>query len=217
MTCTLSAMIAIYVDDQECNAAHWTRYGSCPNAPNLCQPLGNGRSAAAVVPPFTTRHRRCGVSCDVAACQSPLELVVPPEPSSSVIALRMRRQKRSRTRPELAVRQRLHCSGLRFRVNYPPLVSHARRRADIVFTRWKVAVFVDGCFWHGCPVHGTWPKANAVWWREKIKSNKKRDQDTNTALVASGWMVLRIWEHVPPDEAAATIAKALDRRRRGRS
>lgn len=101
------------------------------------------------------------------------------------------------TKAELEVRSLLHRAGLRFRVNTAP-VKGLRRRGDIVFRRQRVVVFVDGCFWHGCPSHGTWPKANAEFWRQKIKTNQERDRDTDRRLRAAGWRVLRAWEHEDP-------------------
>ena len=116
------------------------------------------------------------------------------------------------TGAELKVRRLLFARGLRYRVDYPVL-AQPRRRADIAFTRAKVAVFIDGCFWHGCPEHGTWPKANAAFWRNKINTNKKRDLDTNRRLEAKGWLVIRVWEHEAPEEAANKIAAALSSRK----
>lgn len=109
---------------------------------------------------------------------------------------------------ELAVRHVLHRLGMRYRVHARP-IPETRRRADIVFSRRKVAVYVDGCFWHGCPKHGTWPKANAEWWRNKIETNQRRDADTDAVLRARGWTVLRFWEHVDPATAAARVAEAV--------
>ncbi len=106
------------------------------------------------------------------------------------------------TSTELLVRRRLHADGLRYRVDFAPLASNRRRRADIVFTRAKVAVFIDGCFWHGCPEHGTQPKTNADYWAPKLARNVERDRETTAALKAEGWRVLRFWEH----EDAATVA-----------
>ena len=108
------------------------------------------------------------------------------------------------TPAELALRRELHRRGLRYRVDHPPL-SELRRRADIVFTRRKVAVFCDGCWWHGCPEHRTWPRANAEWWEEKIDANQRRDRDTNVRLTEAGWTVVRVWEHEDPVEAADRI------------
>jgi DNA mismatch endonuclease, patch repair protein len=123
----------------------------------------------------------------------------------------MQRQKRRDTEAELAVRRLVHAAGLRYRVDLSPLPG-MRRRADLVFTRVKVAVFVDGCFWHGCPVHGTLPKVNAEWWGEKIATNRWRDEDTDRRLVDAGWAVVRVWEHEDPVEAAARIEEAVRRR-----
>jgi DNA mismatch endonuclease (patch repair protein) len=84
-----------------------------------------------------------------------------------------------------------------------------RRRADLVFMSPKVAVFVDGCFWHACPLHATWPKANAAWWRSKLEANVRRDRDTDTALKADGWRVLRFWEHEDSRKAAREISRVV--------
>ena len=109
---------------------------------------------------------------------------------------------------EIALRRELHRRGLRYRVDFPPLPT-VRRRADIVFRGRKIAVFCDGCYWHGCPDHGTWPKANAAWWRQKIEDNKRRDRDTDARLTAAGWRVIRVWEHEDPVVAAARIAEVV--------
>jgi DNA mismatch endonuclease (patch repair protein) len=127
-----------------------------------------------------------------------------PLPSSESAKRRMANTRQRDTSAEMPIRRRLHAMGLRYRVDYPVL-SKPQRRADIVFTRAKVAVFVDGCFWHGCPLHGTWPKQNAAFWREKIETNMQRDRDTDDRLAAIGWNVVRIWEHETPDDAARTI------------
>src|SRR5262245_63488601 len=103
----------------------------------------------------------------------------------------MQHQRQRDTAPELAVRSLLHRTGFRFRVDYP--LPGLRRRADIAFPSRRVAVFVDGCFWHGCPEHGTWPKSNAAWWREKIEANRQRDRDTDDRLVRIDWASVRIW------------------------
>ena len=87
-----------------------------------------------------------------------------------------------------------------------------RRRADIVFVASRVAVMVDGCFWHACPVHATWPKANADWWRAKIEANQQRDRETDAALEAAGWTVVRVWEHESTEEAARRVIEAVDER-----
>lgn len=124
--------------------------------------------------------------------------------SSDAIRRTMIGNRRRDTSPELAVRRLLHASGLRYRVDYrlaPPL----RARADIVFTRTRVAVFIDGCFWHGCPIHATHPKRNSAYWGPKLRRNIERDRATERALVERGWMVLRYWEHESPAEVARAI------------
>jgi DNA mismatch endonuclease (patch repair protein) len=120
----------------------------------------------------------------------------------------MQRQRRRDTKPELEVRRRLHRLGLRYRVDYQILPT-VRRRADLAFTRARVAVFVDGCFWHRCPAHGSEPRANAEFWRAKLDANQARDRGTDSELAAHGWRVIRIWEHEDPDDAAGIIATVV--------
>jgi DNA mismatch endonuclease (patch repair protein) len=110
---------------------------------------------------------------------------------------------------ELALRAALRSLGLRYRVDVT--LPGTRRRADVAFIGAKVAVFIDGCFWHGCPDHGTWPKANAAWWRDKIETNRHRDRDTDQRLRAAGWTVLRFWEHADFKMAADAVARAVKR------
>ena len=93
------------------------------------------------------------------------------------------------TKAEMLIRRILHAKGLRYRVDFSVL-EKPHRRADIAFTRAKLTVFIDGCFWHGCPLHGTWPKHNAAFWRNKIETNQARDRDTNERLQVLGWKVL---------------------------
>jgi DNA mismatch endonuclease (patch repair protein) len=112
------------------------------------------------------------------------------------------------TAPELALRSELHRRGLRFRVDRPPLTG-LRSRADIVFGPARVAVYVDGCFWHSCPEHGTKPKANAEWWERKLARNRERDAETDRVLREHGWDVVRVWEHEDPEEAAARVEAAV--------
>jgi DNA mismatch endonuclease (patch repair protein) len=122
----------------------------------------------------------------------------------------MRANRGRDTGPELAVRRALHARGLRYRVDHP-LPFDRRRRADIAFTRVKVAVFIDGCFWHGCPEHGTTPRTNSAFWSAKIARNRARDADTTGRLEAAGWSVLRFWEHDDPDRCAELIARMIGR------
>lgn len=125
---------------------------------------------------------------------------LPPCASSPQIRLRMQNTRRRDTGPEIALRSLLHRAGLRFFVDRSPLHG-CRRRADIVFPRIKLAVFVDGCFWHSCPQHGTLPRANHHWWVEKLKSNQQ--------LSTAGWTVLRFWEHEEPQCAARVVMRAI--------
>jgi DNA mismatch endonuclease (patch repair protein) len=116
------------------------------------------------------------------------------------------------TAAEMAVRKELHRRGLRYRVNrrIPDL---GRVRPDIVFPRERVAVFVDGCFWHQCPEHATYPRSNADWWTEKLARNVTRDRETDGRLADSGWAVVRVWEHLSPKEAADEIELEVKGRR----
>ena len=114
------------------------------------------------------------------------------------------------TPAEMAIRRILHARGHRYRVDFRP-VRHLRSKADIVFTRLKLAVYVDGCFWHGCPVHATIPTKNRVFWYEKIEANRERDERVSSALRAAGWEVLRIWEHEEPQRAVERVQAALER------
>ncbi|MGQ0846836.1 MAG: very short patch repair endonuclease [Sporichthyaceae bacterium] len=135
-----------------------------------------------------------------------------PTPSSESVSRRMQNTPTRDTPCELKLRKLLHRAGLRYRVDYRP-IKEVRRKADVVFTKAKVAVFVDGCFWHNCPTHGTWPKANAEWWREKLEGNTARDRNTDERLAEAGWTVVRIWEHEVPEEAATKVIEALSAER----
>ncbi len=138
-------------------------------------------------------------------------MTLAPPPASSPAALRRMKAARQRdTAPELAVRSELHRRGLRFYVDRAPIAS-LRRRADIVFPRQRVAVYIDGCFWHGCSEHGTWPKANSAWWRAKIEANRTRDRDTDRRLAEAGWTSVRAWEHESASDVADRVARALAR------
>ena len=122
----------------------------------------------------------------------------------------MRANRRTDTKPELALRRELHRRGYRYRKDYRlDLIDGRRVRPDVVFTARKVAVFVDGCFWHACPDHGTKPKNNEWYWSPKLQRNTERDQLNNDALTTAGWTVIRLWEHIPLDEAVAVVAAAL--------
>jgi DNA mismatch endonuclease (patch repair protein) len=132
-----------------------------------------------------------------------------PFASNEQVRRRMQAQRTRDTAPELALRRALHAMGLRYRVNQQPLPD-LRRKADIVFRGARVAVFVDGCFWHGCPDHGRRAhRVNGWYWPEKIARNQQRDADTDARLEHAGWSVVRVWEHEEPDVAAHRIAHAV--------
>ncbi|AXA95223.1 very short patch repair endonuclease [Microbacterium sp. PM5] len=133
--------------------------------------------------------------------------------SSERVSKSMRSNRGRDTSPELALRRMLHAAGYRYRVDHSPGPDR-RRRADIVFTRLRIVVFVDGCFWHSCPIHGTVPKTNVDYWVPKLKRNRLRDMETTQALETSGWTVVRIWEHESVADAAARVMAAVSGRRR---
>lgn len=126
--------------------------------------------------------------------------------SSPAASRRMIANRRRDTQPEVAVRRALHARGLRFRVDYPVL---PRRRADIAFPKRRIAVFIDGCFWHACPEHGTTAKANAAYWADKLATNKQRDRDSDERLGEEGWIILRFWEHEPVEAIGDVIERAV--------
>jgi len=117
--------------------------------------------------------------------------------------------RRTNTGPELELRRRLHATGLRFRKDYRLNLPAGRVRPDVVFTRRKVAVFLDGCFWHVCPEHASEPKKNAEFWRQKLARNFQRDRANDASLRESGWTVVRIWEHERLDSAVERVKAVL--------
>lgn len=139
--------------------------------------------------------------------------IIPPPPSSPATTAVMRGNKGRDTRPEVALRSALHRRGLRFRCGRAVLAGDVRVRPDIVFVTERVAIFVDGCYWHGCPEHGTLPRANSDYWRQKFERNLARDRRVNEALRRAGWRVVRIWEHVGRDDAVAAVEDALNDQR----
>jgi DNA mismatch endonuclease (patch repair protein) len=124
----------------------------------------------------------------------------------------MQRVRQMNTSAETALRRELHARGLCYRIHVPVL-TEPRRIADIAIRGLRLAVFVDGCFWHGCPFHATWPHENAEFWRAKIMANRARDADTHARLRTDGWRVIRIWAHEPPEPAAARIAAIVEKLR----
>jgi DNA mismatch endonuclease (patch repair protein) len=133
-----------------------------------------------------------------------------PTATSAAVSAVMRANYRRNTKPELALRRRLHAAGLRYRVDRPVPVLGRTIRPDIVFGPAKVAVFVHGCFWHRCPMHGTEPGGpNAEYWRAKLDRNVTRDEVNLAALSSSGWQVIIVWEHEDPRHAADRVEDAL--------
>jgi DNA mismatch endonuclease, patch repair protein len=132
-----------------------------------------------------------------------------PGPSSEHACNRMKANRGRDTAPELAIRRELHRRGFRYRVDSAPLRG-LQCRGDLVFSREQLVVFVDGCFWHGCPRHRSWPKANGDWWKVKISATVERDRRNDAILRRSGWTVVRIWEHEDVAEAANQVAAELN-------
>lgn len=131
-----------------------------------------------------------------------------PVPSSAAVSAQMQRMGRRDTAPELALRRALTALGLRYRLHRRDLPG----TPDIAFIGARVAVFVDGCFWHGCPDHGVMPKANRDWWRSKLEANRTRDEKKDRALEEAGWLPMHVWEHEDPAAAAAEIAGVVTAR-----
>jgi len=138
----------------------------------------------------------------------PATQLPPPPPTDRRTLARMQRQPRKNTEPEVLLRKHLRGQGLRYQLDKKPVPS-LRRRADLVFKKAQVAVFVDGCFWHGCPEHARPTKSHTKWWADKIEANRIRDEETNRLLAAAGWTVVRVWEHEYPAEAANRIVQTV--------
>ena len=182
--------------------AHWPRR----RPPSPGQRRRNSRDMTTTSHPDTAGHDRTAAQPRDGAQGRH----VPPA-SSETTRERMRRTRRRDTKPELALRSELHRLGLRYYVDRA--VTTSKKRADVIFPRVRVAVYVDGCFWHGCPTHGTLPQANHEWWASKLNANRSRDQRTNRELSEAGWVVLRFWEHDNPVAAARQVKGIVDDRR----
>jgi DNA mismatch endonuclease (patch repair protein) len=128
----------------------------------------------------------------------------------------MRGNRGKDTTPEIGLRSALHRRGLRFRKHFRPL-ENVRCVADIAFPRRRLAVFVDGCFWHRCPIHGVSPTSNSAYWQAKLDRNVQRDRRNDALLAAAGWTVLRVWEHEDLEAAADRVLTALYSARSGAS
>lgn len=134
--------------------------------------------------------------------------VITPGRSRNMSAIR-----RKDTKSEVALRSALHRAGYRFRKDYPIRIESRLIRPDIVFTKRRIAVFVDGCFWHSCPEHGRRPSVNGEYWSPKLQRNAERDREQTEALTTEGWTVLRFWEHEPLEHVLQTIIENVARRR----
>ena len=135
---------------------------------------------------------------------------VDPQPLDDSTSRRLSSQRRSDTRPETLLRKELWSRGFRYSLHRP--IPGTRRTIDIALVRYEVAVFVDGCFWHGCPKHGSIPSNNAEWWARKFGANRRRDADTNRRLRSEGWTVVRVWEHESVCAAANKVQRAVERK-----
>jgi DNA mismatch endonuclease (patch repair protein) len=134
-----------------------------------------------------------------------------PTPTSATATRIMRANPSTNTRPEVLLRSALHRAGLRFRKGIAIRGDQVRTRPDVVFPKVKVAVYLDGCFWHRCPDHGSTPASNNAYWAPKLDHNVARDRRVDAALSADGWIVVRIWEHEPIRDAVARVAQAVRR------
>jgi DNA mismatch endonuclease (patch repair protein) len=160
-----------------------------------------------------TRKRRTVVGRPRSSNRTPREDDGLSWATSDGVRRRMQRQRTRDTGPEIAVRRLVHAAGLRYRVDACPLPG-VRRRADMVFRPDRVAVFIDGCFWHGCPEHGRRTYGKNTWyWPEKIERNRARDADTDSLLSEAGWLVLRVWEHERAEDAARLVIETVGTRR----
>ena len=132
-----------------------------------------------------------------------------PVPTSAAVTANMKANRRTDTKPELALRAALHAMGYRYRKDFRLDLPLRRVRPDVAFTRRKVAVFIDGCFWHACPEHGSKPKSNEWYWSPKLARNVERDRAADEALAQAGWTVVRLWEHTPLSDAVALVVDAV--------
>jgi DNA mismatch endonuclease, patch repair protein len=132
-----------------------------------------------------------------------------PHPSSAAASAVMRANKKRNTGPEIALRRMLFAQGARYRVHLPIRAGGILVRPDIVFPARRIAVFLDGCFWHSCPEHGTNPKVNTSYWGPKLERNRQRDELVTRTLESDGWLVLRIWEHVEASAACSLVVAAV--------
>jgi DNA (cytosine-5)-methyltransferase 1 len=191
------------------------RYQFIGDRSSICRQIGNA------VPPLLAHVLASAIAEAVLGKETAARMHPAPKPIKPAAKIpappasdkktqnRMKRQAKRDTKPEVLLRKALSRLGLRYRKEFAPVLG-VRTKADIVFPGPKIAVFVHGCFWHGCPEHHRPTKSNTKWWADKIAANKVRDDKTRCALEAAGWTVVRVWEHEPPGEAAARIATLVE-------
>lgn len=131
-----------------------------------------------------------------------------PKASSAAVRRVMQQNVGRETHPEKKLRSLLFRSGLRFRKDCSP-VPDGRVTVDIVFPKQRICIFVDGCFWHGCPLHFEVPKTHSSWWQEKIADNRQRDVRQTRLLTALGWTVIRMWEHEVKEDSVSSKVKEI--------
>jgi DNA mismatch endonuclease (patch repair protein) len=163
-----------------------------------------------MAPTLTNRTLIQGTALTVGNRREARDLVGYPYPSSPHATTIMRANPSRDTGPELRLRSLLHANGLRYRVNLPVRADDRRPiLVDVAFTKLKLAIFVDGCFWHACPLHGTVPRANPSYWPPKLRRTVERDRATSTRLERAGWAVLRFWEHEEPGRVGVQVAEMV--------
>lgn len=208
------------VEDRALSVREGARVQSFPDSfefsgtlSSRCRQIGNA------VPPLLAHHLAVALAKSLDPDSKPRRpkkvrsILAEPTPSPDASSrARMVKQPRRGTAPENRLFEHLEAHGVVLSRNVKPLPD-LRREADAVLTDLKIAIFVDGCFWHGCPTHSRPTKSNTVWWREKIDRNKVRDRETDKLLRAAGWIVERVWEHEDPETAAARIVGVGARRR----
>lgn len=151
----------------------------------------------------------CGTVPEACSIELPLASPAYPHPSSPTATAVMRANRSKDTHPEIRLRSALHGHGLRFRKSYAVQSEGMRVRIDIAFPRRRIAVFVDGCFWHSCPTHGVRPAVNQQYWLPKLRRNTERDRRVDRFLVSAGWTVIRVWEHESADAVALRISQLI--------
>lgn len=189
-------------------------YRQMPSQPRIDRDGALGSTSTATDVPSADGNRASIAPEGPFGVRSPVVNGSPPKngsswASSEAVRRSMKANRRCDTGPERRLRSTLHACGYRFRKDYRVDLEDLRVHVDVAFPRDRVAVFVDGCFWHRCPEHGSDPRRNGDFWRRKLDANVERDQRVTEALVSAGWKVIRVWEHEPSEEAAGQVIAAL--------